>query len=58
MFANPACVLVHVWDNVHLHLSSRFEFLLLFGRFAGGFNRLLNRAEGVVANIGREDANR
>jgi hypothetical protein len=57
MFADPTCVLVHVWDNVHLHLSSKFDFLLLFGRFAGGFKRLLHRIEGVVVNVVREDTN-
>jgi hypothetical protein len=57
MIADPACVLVHVWDNVHLHLSCWFDFLLLFGRFAGGFKRLLGRSEDVVANIVREDTN-
>jgi hypothetical protein len=57
MIADPACVLVHVWDNVYLHLSCWFDFLLLFGRFAGGFKRLLGRSEDVVANIMREDTN-
>jgi hypothetical protein len=57
MFADPAWILVHVWDNVHLHLSCWFNFLVLFGRFAGGFKRLLGGVEGVVANIVREDTN-
>jgi hypothetical protein len=52
MFADPACILVHVWDNVHLHL---LDFLLLFGRFTGGFRRLLGLFEGVVTIVVREN---
>jgi hypothetical protein len=54
MLADPTCILVHVWDNIHLHLLA---FLLLFGRFTGGFRRVLGLFEGVFTVVVRENTN-